>query len=173
MYSVELKKMVQKMQLENCTPEIDISHILIKHPDVNRPALQLAGFFDYFDAERVQIIGNVEHAYMEKMEKDHGISIMEKLMSFKVPCIVFCRNIEVPEEMRKIAIEAGVPLFRSPASTSSFCAELIRWLKVELAPRISIHGVLVDVYGEGILIMGESGIGKSEAALELIKRGFR
>ncbi len=173
MYSVGLKKVVEKMQLENCTPEIDISHILIKHPDVNRPALQLAGFFDYFDAERVQIIGNVEHAYMEKMEKDHGISIMEKLMSFKVPCIVFCRNIEVPEEMRKIAIEAGVPLFRSPASTSSFCAELIRWLKVELAPRISIHGVLVDVYGEGILIMGESGIGKSEAALELIKRGHR
>ena len=74
MYSVELKKLVEKMQLENCTPEIDISHILIKHPDVNRPALQLAGFFDYFDAERVQIIGNVEHAYMEKMEKDHGIS---------------------------------------------------------------------------------------------------
>ncbi|MBQ8846747.1 MAG: HPr(Ser) kinase/phosphatase, partial [Lachnospiraceae bacterium] len=94
MYSVGLKKVVEKMQLENCTPEIDISHILIKHPDVNRPALQLAGFFDYFDAERVQIIGNVEHAYMEKMEKDHGLSIMEKLMSFKVPCIVFCRNIE-------------------------------------------------------------------------------
>ncbi len=173
MYSVELSKLMTKMQLENCTPEIDVSNIMITQPDVNRPALQLAGFFDYFDAERVQIIGNVEHAYMEKMEKDHGINIMKKLMSFKVPCIIFCRGIEVPEELRKIAIETGVPLLRSQSSTSSFMAEVIRWLKVELAPRISIHGVLVDVYGEGILIMGESGIGKSEAALELIKRGHR
>lgn len=173
MYSVELSKLMTKMQLENCTPEIDVSNIMITQPDVNRPALQLAGFFDYFDAERVQIIGNVEHAYMEKMEKDHGINIMKKLMSFKVPCIIFCRGIEVPEELRQIAIETGVPLLRSNASTSSFMAEMIRWLKVELAPRISIHGVLVDVYGEGILIMGESGIGKSEAALELIKRGHR
>lgn len=173
MYSVELSKLMEKMQLENCTPEIDISDILITQPDVNRPALQLAGFFDYFDAERVQVIGNVEHAYLEKMEKDHGLAIMKKLMSFKVPCIVFCRGIEVPEEFCKIALETGVPLLRSKASTSSFMAEVIRWLKVELAPRISIHGVLVDVYGEGILIMGESGIGKSEAALELIKRGHR
>lgn len=173
MYTVELKRLMEKMQLENCTPEIDVSNILITQPDVNRPALQLAGFFDYFDAERVQVIGNVEHAYMEKMEKDHGLSIMKKLMSFKVPCIIFCRGIEIPEDMKKIAVEAGVPLLSSKASTSSFMAEMIRWLKVELAPRISIHGVLVDVYGEGILIMGESGIGKSEAALELIKRGHR
>lgn len=173
MYSVELKKVVEKMQLENCTPELDIEHILITHPDVNRPALQLAGFYDYFDAERVQIIGNVEHAYMEKLGKEESLKIMKRLLGFKVPCIVFCRGIEVPEEMCKIAIEEGVPLFRSKASTSSFMAEIIRWLKVELAPSISIHGVLVDVYGEGILIMGESGIGKSEAALELIKRGHR
>lgn len=173
MYAVELKKLMEKMQLVNCTPEIDTSNILISQPDVNRPALQLAGFFDYFDAERVQVIGNVEHAYMEKMEKDHGLSIMKKLMSFKVPCIIFCRGIEIPDDMKKLAIEAGVPLLSSSASTSSFMAEMIRWLKVQLAPRISIHGVLVDVYGEGILIMGESGIGKSEAALELIKRGHR
>lgn len=173
MYTVELKKLMEKMQLVNCTPEIDTSNILITQPDVNRPALQLAGFFDYFDAERVQVIGNVEHAYMEKMEKDHGLSIMKKLMSFKVPCIIFCRGIEIPDDMKKIAVEAGVPLLSSSASTSSFMAEMIRWLKVQLAPRISIHGVLVDVYGEGILIMGESGIGKSEAALELIKRGHR
>ena len=173
MYTVELKKLMEKMQLVNCTPEIDTSNILITQPDVNRPALQLAGFFDYFDAERVQVIGNVEHAYMEKMEKDHGLSIMKKLMSFKVPCIIFCRGIEIPDDMKKIAVEAGVPLLSSSASTSSFMAEMIRWLKVQLAPRIYIHGVLVDVYGEGILIMGESGIGKSEAALELIKRGHR
>lgn len=173
MYTVGLEKLVDKMKLENCTPEIDISSIKITQPEVNRPALQLTGFFDYFDSDRVQIIGNVEHAYLQKMEKDHGIGIMRKLMSFKMPCMVFCRGIEVSEEFIKIALEEGVPIFRTDKTTSSFMGEIIRWLKVELAPRISIHGVLVDVYGEGILIMGESGIGKSEAALELIKRGHR
>ena len=90
-----------------------------------------------------------------------------------MPCIVFCRGIEVSDDFKEVAVEEGVPIFRTEKTTSSFMAEVIRWLKVELAPRISIHGVLVDVYGEGILIMGESGIGKSEAALELIKRGHR
>lgn len=173
MYTVELEKLVEKMELEICTPEVDISEIVLTQPEVNRPALQLTGFFDYFDSDRVQIIGNVEHAYMQKMEKDHGFGIMKKLMSFKMPCIVFCRGIEVQEEFIELANEAQVPIFRTNKTTSSFMAEVIRWLKVELAPRISIHGVLVDVYGEGILIMGESGIGKSEAALELIKRGHR
>lgn len=173
MYTVELEKLVDKMKLENCTPDIDISNIQITQPEVNRPALQLTGFFDYFDSDRVQIIGNVEHAYLQKMEKDHGYGIMKKLMSFKMPCIVFCRDIEVPQDFIDLANEVGVPILRTNKSTSSFMAEVIRWLKVELAPRISIHGVLVDVYGEGILIMGESGIGKSEAALELIKRGHR
>lgn len=173
MYTVALTKLVEKMALENCTPELDITEVQITQPDVNRPALQLAGFFDYFDSDRVQVIGNVEHAYMQKMEKDHGIGVLTKLMSFKIPCIVFCRGIEVTEDFKQIAVKMEVPIFRTSKSTSSFMAEVIRWLKVELAPRISIHGVLVDVYGEGILIMGESGIGKSEAALELIKRGHR
>ena len=173
MYTVELTKVVEKMKLENCTPEIDISNIQVTQPEVNRPALQLAGFFDNFNSERIQIIGNVEIAYMEKMEADHGIGVLRKLMSFKSPCIVFSRGIEVPEVFHDLALEMQVPIFRSTMTTSSFMAEVLRWLKVELAPRISIHGVLVDVYGEGILIMGESGIGKSEAALELIKRGHR
>ena len=173
MYTVELTKLVEKMKLVNLTPEIDISPILLSTPEVNRPALQLAGFFDYFNYDRVQIIGNVEHAYMEKMETDHGTGIMRKLMSHKIPCIVFCRNLPVREELLKMAVEYEVPIFQSEKSTSDFMGEVIRWLKVELAPRISIHGVLVDVYGEGILITGESGIGKSETALELIKRGHR
>lgn len=173
MYTVGLKKLVEKLHLECCTPEIDISNIKITQPDVNRPALQLTGFFDYFDSDRVQAIGNVEYTYLQKMEKDHGAGIMKKIMSFKMPCIVFCRNLEVSEDYRKIALEMGVPIFRTAKTTSSFIAEVTRWLNVELAPRISIHGVLVDVYGEGILITGESGIGKSEAALELLKRGHR
>lgn len=173
MYSVALKDMIDKMELENCTPDIDISGINITHTDVNRPALQLAGFFDYFDSERVQIIGNVEHAYITQMNEEEGSSIIGRLLDYKVPCIVFCRGLEFPDELVKMATTKGVPILRTPMPTSNFTAELIRWLGVELAPRITIHGVLVDVYGEGVLITGESGIGKSEAALELIKRGHR
>ena len=173
MYTVELTKLVEKMNLKNCTPEIDISEIVLTEPEVNRPALQLAGFFDCFNYDRLQIIGNVEYAYMEQMKSDHGKGIMQKLRSFKIPCIIFCRNLPVSEELIQLAVENQVPIFQSEKSTTDFQGEVIRWLKVELAPRISIHGVLVDVYGEGILITGESGIGKSETALELIKRGHR
>ena len=173
MYTVELNKLIEKMNLENCTPDLDTKTIKISQPDVNRPALQLAGFFDYFDSDRVQIIGHVENAYMQKMSDDGGLKVISKLLDYKVPCIVFCRNIEVPAGLVEMATEKGVPILRTAKTTSSFMAEVIRWLNVELAPRISIHGVLVEVYGEGILIMGESGIGKSEAALELIKRGHR
>lgn len=173
MYKVELTKLIEKMNLENCTPELDTKKIKITQPDVNRPALQLAGFFDYFDSDRVQIIGHVENAYMQKMSGDHGLQVITKLLDYKVPCIVFCRNIEVPKGLVELATQKGVPILRTAKTTSSFMAEVIRWLNVELAPRITIHGVLVDVYGEGILITGESGIGKSEAALELIKRGHR
>jgi HPr kinase/phosphorylase len=173
MYTVQLSKLIEKMNLENVTPDIDIRHIKLCQPEINRPALQLAGFFEHFDSDRVQIIGHVEYAYMQKMEKDHGLGILSKLMDYKVPCIVFCRSIEVSPEIIKLATEKGIPILRTSTTTSSFMAEVIRWLNVELAPRISIHGVLVDVFGEGVLIMGESGIGKSEAALELIKRGHR
>lgn len=173
MYTVELAALIEKMNLENCTPDIDIKSIKISQPDVNRPALQLAGFFDHFDSERVQVVGHVEQAYMQKMDKEHSLKILSKLMDYKVPCIIFSRKMEVNEDIIRIATEKGVPILRTSKTTSSFMAEVIRWLNVELAPRITIHGGLVDVYGEGILIMGESGIGKSEAALELIKRGHR
>ena len=173
MYTVELTKLVDKMELINCTPEIDISKMVLTQPQVNRPGLQLAGFFDSFYSDRIQIIGNMEYAYMEKMEQDHGIGVIRKLMEYKIPCLVFTRNLPVSEELRNLAIEHGIPVFQTSKTTSDFMGEVIRWLKVELAPRISIHGVLVDVYGEGILITGESGIGKSETALELIKRGHR
>ena len=172
-YTVELTKVIEKMNLEVLTPDVNIEEINVSQTDVNRPALQLAGFFDYFDSNRIQVIGQIEYTYMEKMEKDHGVAMMEKIMESKVPCIVFCRNLEVEPDVLSLATKYGVPILRTAKTTSSFMAEVIRWLNVELAPRISIHGVLVDVYGEGLLIMGESGIGKSEAALELIKRGHR
>lgn len=173
MYTVGLKQLIEKMNLINCTPDIDIEHIEISQTDVNRPALQLAGFFDHFDSNRIQVIGQVEYTYMEKMERDHGAEILKKIFEYKVPCVVFCRELEIKDDIKELAIKHGVPILQTKKTTSSFMAEVIRWLNVELAPRISIHGVLVDVYGEGVLITGESGIGKSEAALELIKRGHR
>ncbi len=171
-YKVKLTEIVEKMNLINLTPEMSLD-IDISQADVNRPALQLVGFFDYFDPQRVQIVGKVEYTYLEKMPQKCRLNILKKLFESQIPCLVFCRGLEPDEGILGLAYKNNVPLFLSHKSTSSFMAEIIRWLKVQLAPRISIHGVLVDVYGEGVLIMGESGIGKSEAALELIKRGHR
>lgn len=173
MYSVKLEEIIIKMELMNLTPEIDISEAEIFQTDINRPALQLTGFYDYFDSERVQIIGKVEYTYIETLNRDAKIATFEKLFGAKIPCLIFSRSLDPDEDMYKSAEKYGVPLLQTNLSTSYFMSELTRYLKVELAPSISIHGVLVDVYGEGILIKGESGIGKSEAALELIKRGHR
>ncbi len=170
---VKLKKLIDKMEFENLTPEIDISKIKIVHPEINRPALQLAGFFDHFSHDRVQIIGNVEYAYTSSMCQDAKKNVYREIFSRKIPCLVYARNLQPDEDIRELAIQYGVPVLSSSKTTSDLMAEVIRWLKVQLAPTISIHGVLVDVFGEGVLIMGESGIGKSEAALELIKRGHR
>ena len=173
MYTVSLKNFIEKMGVKNLTPEVDLDACEITQADINRPALQLAGFFDYFDHHRIQIIGQVEHTYMEKQGIEKSAEMMGKIMSYKVPGIVFCRDLPVPEEFLNLAEEYQIPILQSKSDTSAFSAEVTRWLKVELAPRISIHGVLVDIYGEGVLITGESGIGKSEVALELIHRGHR
>ena len=173
MPSVSLAKIVEKMKLESLTPEIEIKGIKIKQPDINRPALQIAGFFEHYEATRLQIIGFVEYKYMMSLSDEKKEEIYTKLLSYPIPCIVFCRELEPDELFKKKAIENNVPLFSTKKPTSAFMAEIIRWLNVKLAPCISVHGVLVDVYGEGLLIVGESGIGKSEAALELIKRGHR
>lgn len=170
---IKVKKIIEKMELKILTPDIDIEEKKVMVPDINRPALQLAGFFDHFDNERVQIIGRVEAAYMEKLDSETRKKRYEQLCSYNVPCIIFCRNEEPDEEMFKAANEYNIPLLQTEKVTSAFEAEIIKWMNVMLAPTISIHGVLVDVYGEGVLITGESGIGKSEAALELIKRGHR
>jgi len=173
MASVSLLKIIEKMELENLTPEIDVKGIKITQPDTNRPALQLAGYFEHYEASRLQIIGFVEYTYMEGLTKERQEEIYEKLLSYPIPCIVFCRELYPDELFMKKAVEKGVPILMTKKATSAFTAEIVRWLNVKLAPCISVHGVLVDVYGEGVLITGESGIGKSEAALELIKRGHR
>lgn len=173
MSSISLSKVIEKMNWENLTPEIDISKIKIVQPDINRPALQLAGYFEHFEASRLQIIGYVEYSYMNGLDEKVQMEIYDKLLNNPIPGIVFCRELQPNDLFREIAVKYGVPLFMSKKATSACMAEVIRWLNVQLAPCISIHGVLVDVYGEGVLITGESGIGKSEAALELIKRGHR
>lgn len=173
MAAVELKKIVQKMKLKNLTPDISLDNIKIEQSDVNRPALQLTGFFNYFDSERVQIIGKVEHTYLQTLESEKRAEVLDKLIASKIPCLILSRELEAMPELLDSANKYQVPIFQTNKATSYFMSEIIRYLKVELAPRISIHGGLVDVFGEGVLIMGESGIGKSEAALELIKRGHR
>ena len=171
--SVALTKMVEKMNLKNVTPEVDLSQIRITVPDINRAALQLAGYFEHFTSERVQIIGYVEYTYLMGLPKEEKLPVYERFVSYKSPCIIYTTRTKPEEELLQLANQYGVPVFITDKETSAFSAELQRWLNVELAPCISIHGVLVDVYGEGVLIMGESGIGKSEAALELIRRGHR
>ena len=173
MASISLNKVIEKFKLENLTPEIDISKIKITQPDISRPAMQLAGYFEHFVPIRLQIVGFIEYSYMNALEKEKQAEIFEKLLNNPIPGIVFCRELYPNDLFREIAIKYGVPLLLSRQATSTCMAEIIRWLNVQLAPCISVHGVLVDVYGEGVLITGESGIGKSEAALELIKRGHR
>ncbi len=142
-------------------------------PEVNRPALRLTGYFDYFEKSRIEIIGRVEHTYVQKLSTEEKLDVYRKFLSYHVPCVIFSRDLEPEPEFLKIATENDTPVLSTDYGTSAFMAELIYYLGEVLAPCISIHGVLVDVYGEGLLIMGESGIGKSEAALELIRRGHR
>ena len=170
---VKLSKVVEKLNLKNLTPDVDMTEKKVMVPDITRPALQLTGFFEHFAYERVQLIGCVEYTFLVNMEEDVKEKIYDMLLSYKIPCIIFCRNLKPDDSLIEKANKANVPVFSTETPTSAFSAEIIRWLNVELAPCISIHGVLVDVYGVGVLIMGESGIGKSEAALELIKRGHR
>ena len=173
MATIRLSEVVEKMKLTNMTPEVDVNKIKIRQPDVNRPAIQLTGYLEHFEATRIQIIGLVEHAYMESMDEDRKERILRELLSMEIPCFIFCRSLMPDEMFIRLATENNIALLVSKQATSTFTAELIRWLNVRLAPCISIHGVLVDVYGVGVLITGESGIGKSETALELIKRGHR
>lgn len=170
---VELKKIVEKMNLKNLTPNVDYADKKIEIPDINRPALQLAGYFEHFDSDRVQLIGYVEYTFLETMDEERKRDIYKKLLSYQIPCVVFSRSMKPEQMFLEMAEAANTPVFSTEKKTAQFTAEIIRWLNVQLAPCISIHGVLVDVYGVGVLIMGESGIGKSEAALELIKRGHR
>lgn len=173
MSCVKLKEVVEKMRLVTLTPQIDISRRNVYQTEVNRPALELTGYFDHFAAGRIQIIGLVEHSYIDQMDDEDKRRVFRQLFSLDVPAVIFTRDLPPDQVILEAALEAGMPMFLTSQATSPFMAEMIRWLNVRLAPSISIHGVLVDVYGIGLLLTGDSGVGKSEAALELIKRGHR
>ncbi len=170
---IPLKKFTDEFELENLTHDIDIEGRMLKQKFVNRPALQLTGFFDHFDNTRIQIIGRIEHTYMKNQSKETRIEILDKLFSYRFPCMVFCKSLLPFSETFAIAEKYSVPIFGTSYGASELYSEAIRWLNTEFAEKITMHGVLVDVYGVGLLIIGESGIGKSEAALELVKRGHR
>lgn len=170
---IYLKDVVKTLHLTNFTPEIDISKKKVVQPEVNRPALQLTGYFEHFESERLQCIGNVESSYMNHLSDEQKEERYDTLLSHPIPALIFCQGMEPEPILRRLAVKHDVPLLGTNKTTSNFIAESIRWLNVELAPNISVHGVLVDVFGEGVLLTGESGIGKSEAALELVKRGHR
>lgn len=170
---VSVSKIVELMDLKVFTDGIDLKRRKIHSADINRPALQLAGFYDHFESTRVQVVGNVEYFYTQQLEEHVKEERFRELLSYDIPCIIYSRSLTPRENFIKLAEERGIPVLGTNRSTSEFTAELIYELGEQLAPCITIHGVLVDVYGEGLLITGESGIGKSEAALELIRRGHR
>ena len=171
--SISIDVIVNRFQLKNFTPDVDPATRSVSIADINRPALQLHGFYEYFDPTRIQVIGMVEKSYLESKTAEDRAAVYEKLLSYDIPCIIFSREFEPEETLKEKAIAHGVPILGTHRGTSEIVAELIYYMSEQLAPCISIHGVLVDVYGEGVLITGESGIGKSEAALELIRRGHR
>lgn len=173
MYSAELIKIVEAFQLVNILPEISLKGRVVKRKEVNRPALQLGGFYESFDNDRIQVIGRVEHNFLLSLEEEKRKKAVYGLFKREIPCLVVCRDMEVFPEMLEYAREFDTPILCTAQSTTDFIAELIYWLREELADRVMMHGVLVDIYGEGVLITGASGIGKSETALELIKRGHR
>ena len=173
LHSVSVAKVAELLDLNNLTKEMNLKERAIECSDVNRPALQLSGYFDHFEERRIQIIGNVEYTYIEKMSDSEKKERYSRFMEFDIPCIIFCRDLQPDEIFMEETREHSIPVLSTGRSTSSFMAELIYCLGEQLAPCITVHGVLVDVYGEGVMITGESGIGKSEAALELIRRGHR
>ena len=172
-FTVSLANLIQELSLETAYMPEDPEKILISSRDINRPGLELTGFLDFFDKTRIIILGNTESAYLSQLACDQKIKILTDIIEKKPPAVIVARNLPLSEELMDICKQYQVPVLRSADATSSLSAALVSHLNVELAPRVTRHGVLVEVYGEGILLIGDSGVGKSETAIELIKRGHR
>lgn len=172
-YSVPLSKVVSQFDLKIAFQSTDYEKIQITVADVARPGLQIAGYFDHFEPMRLQVIGNVESSYLDKMTPAERLLVYDRLFSFKIPALIAARDLVPSEEVLAMAKKHNITILLWPGPTSSIVSSIIAYLTRELAPRITRHGVLMEIYGEGVLLIGESGIGKSETAVELIKRGHR
>ena len=172
-YSVPLKQLVEDFKLDVAHASTDFESIRITVEDVARPGLQLAGFFDHYEPMRLQVMGNVEMSYTGKLSSSNRSAIFDRLFSYKFPALLIARGIQPHPEMLAMAKKHNITILLTAQPTSSIVSSIITYLKDALAPRVTRHGVLVEVYGEGILLIGDSGIGKSEAAIELLKRGHR
>jgi HPr kinase/phosphorylase len=172
-FYVTLDTLVKEFELEPLFNPCELSEIRITNNDINRPGLQLAGFYEYYDNSRIQIAGKAEFAYLERYTEEERLKVFDELFATKPPAFIIAREIDAMPEILSAAANHEVTVLRSKESTSTFMAKLIAFLNIRLAPRITRHGVLIEVYGEGMLILGESGVGKSETAIELVKRGHR
>ncbi len=170
-YSIPLCKLIEEFGFEEIY--VPDRNIAITNPEVNRPGLALAGFFELFEPSRIQIVGRAEHRYLSRMTEADRARTISSFMKTKVAAVIITTGLEIFEDFITCATENGVPLLRSKEKTSPLMAALIASLNLHLAPRITRHGVLVEVYGEGLLLLGDSGVGKSETAIELVKRGHR
>ena len=168
-----LKKMVETFGMEILHRGSDYDSAVITISDVNRPALQLVGFYDYFDDKRLQILGRGEIRYLERMTEAERLRVFNQLMSYPFPAMIVARNMEAPPELVQMADKHDRTLLRAVDSTVDITSRLIDYLNRVTAPQITRHGVLMNIYGQGVLILGDSGIGKSELAIELVKRGHR
>ncbi len=173
MFSVTIRELMNEFQLQELTGCKNAPNVEVSSTDVNRPGLQLVGYMEYFGTDRIQIIGKGETAYLMQLSESERYKRLDNFFKCGFPCMVIARGLGVFPEMIEVGRKYNIPVLRTDDDTSRFMSGLIRYLALQLAPRISLHGVLVEVYGEGILILGESGVGKSEIALELVKRGHR
>ena len=172
-YSVKLGKLIEEFELEVLRGTENYQDVLIQREDVNRPGLQLVGFFDYFDAKRMQLLGRVESTYLEQISSEERRKCFDAFLAHDIPALVITRGMEPFPELMEMAEKYDRTILRTQETTTAFMGALILALRNYLAPRITRHGVLVEVYGEGVLLLGESGVGKSETAIELVKRGHR
>ena len=172
-YSVALTELVKEFNLEVVYASTDYESIQLTVEDVSRPGLQLAGYFDHFEPMRLQILGNVEVSYIQKETPQERAAIFDQFFSYKPPALLYARNFPVDPQCLEMARKHSITILRSGEATASLASSIIAYLRSALAPRITRHGVLVEVYGEGLLLVGDSGVGKSETALELLKRGHR
>lgn len=172
-YKISLDRIIKEFSLEELCMPAKGEEIFISTPEINRPGLQFAGYFEYFAPERIQILGISEIEFLRRFTEEKARERIEKFFKESPAAVIIARGLSVEDYYIEIAEKYKVPLLRTEETTSDLTAALIAFLNLHLAPRITRHGVFVEVYGEGILILGESGIGKSETAIELVKRGHR